>query len=145
MKRYIPGLNQANTSPNGIPDGVVLARVERARCGWDAQKPFYALVFSILEPNPLVGNGFAARLYCTPKELWKLNWFLRDFGYDSELLDRCEIDDQRVIGLEGVVQISHTVMNGTSLLNLEALAPLSRWKEFSNGISTVPFHAEVKR
>jgi hypothetical protein len=25
------------------------------------------------------------RLYCTPGALWKLNWFLRGFGYDSEL------------------------------------------------------------
>jgi hypothetical protein len=37
---------------------------------------------------------FSSRLYCTPKALWKLNWFLRDFGYDNELLDRTEVDDK---------------------------------------------------
>ncbi len=28
------------------------------------------------------------RLYCTPRAMWKLSWFLRDFGYDAELLGR---------------------------------------------------------
>jgi hypothetical protein len=25
-----------------------------------------------------------SRLYCNPKALWKLNSFLRDFGYDTQ-------------------------------------------------------------
>jgi hypothetical protein len=29
------------------------------------------------------------------KALWKLNRFLRDFGYDTELLARDEVDDKR--------------------------------------------------
>jgi len=135
MKRYISGLNRANVSAaEGLPDGLFLARVERAQYRWHTQKPFYAFVFTVLEPKPLVGNGFIGRLYCTPKALWKLNWFLRDFGYDTELLGRDEIDDKNIVGLSGVVKITHSVVNGTSLLNLDGFAPRSQWEELSVGI-----------
>ncbi len=87
-----------------------------------------------LEPKPLAGNRFTGRLYCTPKALWKLNWFLRDFGYDTELLGRDEIDDKNIVGLSGVVKITHSVVNGTSLLNLDGFAPRSQWEELSVGI-----------
>ena len=109
-------------------------RIERAQYRWHAQKPYYGFVFSVLEPKSLAGNRFTARLYCTSKALWKLNWFLRDFGYDTELLGRNEIDDKNLIGLSGVVKISHAVVNGTSLLNLDAFAPTSQWKALSSDI-----------
>ena len=70
-------------------------------------------------------------LYCTPKALWKLNWFLRDFGYDTELLSRDEIDDKNLMGLRGVVKINRAVVNGTSLLNFDGFAPASQWEELS--------------
>ena len=130
MKRILAGLNRANTTaPDGLQDGVLLVRVERAQYHWHAQKPFYAFVFSVLEPKSTAGNRFSARLYCAPKTLWKLNWFLRDFGYDHELLDRDEIDDKNLIGLSGVVKITHSVVNGTSLLTLDSFAPRNRWAE----------------
>lgn len=66
--------------------------------------------------------------------LWKLTWFLRDFGYDSDLLGHDEIDDKNLVGLRGVVKISHTVLNGTTLLNLDGFAPASQWEELS-GVS----------
>jgi hypothetical protein len=69
-----------------------------------------------------------------PKALWKLNWFLRDFGYDTELLGRDEIDDKNLVGLTGVVKITRSVVNGTSLLNLDGFAPRSRWEELAVGI-----------
>ena len=132
MKRYVSGLSQASTSPvEGLLDGLFLVRIERAQYRWHAQKPYFALVFSVLEPRPLAGNRFPGRLYCTPKALWKLNWFLRDFGYDSELLDRNEVDDRNLLGLSGVVKISHAVVNGASLLNLDAFAPASEWPDLS--------------
>jgi len=31
--------------------------------------------------------------------MWKLTWFLRDFGYDAELLGKDEIDDQALVRL----------------------------------------------
>ena len=135
MKRYISGLNQANTSlTKALPDGLFLVRVERAQYRWHAQKPFYFVRFAVLEPTPLAGTAFTGRLYCAPKAMWKLNWFLRDFGYDLELLGRDEIEDKSLIGLRGVVKITHSIVNGTSLLNLDGFAPASQWEELSVGI-----------
>ena len=86
---------------------------------------------AILEPSRFVGHILSSRLYCNPKALWKLNWFLRDFGYDTELLGRDEVDETRLVGLKGVVKISHIIFNGTSLLRLDGFAPASRWEELS--------------
>ena len=66
----------------------------------------------MLGPKALTGQFVTGRLYSTPKALWKLNWFLRDFGYDTELLGRDEIDDRNLVGLCGVVKISHVVLHG---------------------------------
>ena len=130
MRRYLSGLGQASaTSAESLPDGLFLVRVERVQYRWHALKPYYGLVFTVLEPKPLSGNRLSSRLYCNSKALWKLNWFLRDFGYDSELLGRDEIDDKNLIGLCGVIKITHTVINGTSLLNLDGFSQASRWEE----------------
>ena len=135
MKRYISGLNRANASAaDGLQDGLFVVRVERAQYRWHAQKPYYSFVFTVLEPKPLAGSRFIGRLYCTLKALWKLNWFLREFGYDTELLGRDEIDDKNLVGLSGVVKITHSVVNGASLLNLDGFAPRSQWEELSVGI-----------
>ena len=48
------------------------------------------------------------------KALWKLNWFLQDFGYDTEPLGRDEVGESQLVGLSGVVKISHIVLTGTS-------------------------------
>jgi len=136
MRRYVSGLGQASaTSTESLPDGLFLVRVGRVQYRWHAKKPYYAVLFTVLEPRPLSGNRLIGRLYCTAKVLWKLNWFLRDFGYDSELLGRDEIDDKKLIGLCGVIKVTHTVMNGTSLLDLDAFAPASRWEELSSAAS----------
>jgi len=55
--------------------------------------------------------------------MWKLGWFLRDFLYDPELLSQDEIDEHALRGLIGVVKISHTVVNGISLVNFDGFAP----------------------
>jgi hypothetical protein len=93
----------------------------------ERQKPFYSIRFRILEPVEFAGHALTARLYCTSKALWKFSWFLRDFGYDAELFGREEIDDKALVGLSGVVKVSHTVVNGRSLLNLDAFAPAAAW------------------
>ena len=108
-------------------------RVQRAQYRWHATKPFYALRFGLLAPKNYVGCAITARLYCTPKALWKLNWFLRDFGYDAELLARDEVEESNLVGLSGVVKIRHTVVNAASLLNLDGFAPTSQWTEDSAG------------
>jgi hypothetical protein len=135
MRRYVPGLSQASASrDSGLPDGFFLVRIERAQYRWHAQKPYLAVVFSVLEAKVFAGNRFSSRVYCTPKALWKLNWFLRDFGYDTELLDRNEVDDKNLVGLSGVIKITRSVVNGSSLLNLDAFAPASQWQVLSSDL-----------
>jgi len=146
VRRRIQGLHEADQSaPGQVRDGLLLVRVERAHHRWDLRKPFYLVRFSVLEPKELAGHSFAGRLYCTPRALWKLNWFLRDFGYDTELLGRDEIDEKSLAGLCGVVKISHTIVNGASLLNLDGFAPASRWDELSSTVPASTSHAEVAR
>ena len=144
MRRRIQGLHDADQSRAGkIPDGLFLVRVERAQHNWHAQKPYYVLRFAVIEPEQLAGCSITGRLYCTPRALWKLNWFLRDFGYDTELLGRDEIDDKNLVGLRGVVKVSHAVVNGTSLLNLDGFAPAAQWQEPSTIPSTNISGSEV--
>ncbi len=59
--------------------------------------------------------------------MWKFDWFLRDFRYDTDLLGRDEVDEKALIGLRGVVRISHTVLNGHNYLNLSGFAPAEDW------------------
>ncbi|MBZ5690032.1 MAG: hypothetical protein LAP86_34015 [Acidobacteriia bacterium] len=132
MKRQITGLHAADRcAADQIPDGVFLVRVQRVQFRRQAPKPYYTLAMAILEPSRFSGRSLSSRLYCNPKALWKLNWFLRDFGYDSEQLGRDEVDETQLLGLKGVVKISHIVFNGASLLRLDGFAPASRWEELS--------------
>jgi hypothetical protein len=132
MKRRIQGLKEtAQTRADQVPDGVFLVRVDKAQYRWHPQKPFYVLKLSILEPRELAGRTVSGRLYCTPRALWKLSWFLRDFLYDTELLGQDEVDEKALLGLRGVVKISHTTVNGASLLNFDGFAPASQWEELS--------------
>ena len=146
MRRRIQGLHEADlSSASNVRDGLLLVRVERTHHRWDPRKPFYLLRFSILEPKELTGHSVAGRLYCTPRALWKLNWFLRDFGYDTDLLGQDEIDDKNLVGLRGVVKISHVVVNGTSLLNLDGFAPANQWEELSRALPASETQPEVAR
>ena len=134
MKRYVQGLNQANGSDEeGLVEGLYLARVERFSYRWHTRKPYYAATFSVIEPKFLAGSRFCACLYCTPNALWKLNWFLRDFGYDTELLARNEIDERSLVGLSGVVKVTRSVVNGTSFFSLDGFDRRSRWELLSVG------------
>ncbi len=128
MKRRFQGLSSTAQPEPEVPDGVFLVRVERVGYRRNGQKPFYELQLSIVDPAPLKGRSLSGRLYCTPKALWKLSWFLRDFGYDSDLLIRDEIDEKALIGLQGIVKTSYVVIHGRSLLNLDAFAPAEAWE-----------------
>jgi hypothetical protein len=132
MKRQITGLHDADRcAADQILDGVFLVRVQRVQFRRQSPKPYYTLNLAILEPSRFSGGTLSSRLYCNPKALWKLNWFLRDFGYDTELLGRDEVDETQLVGLKGVVKISHIVFNGASLIRLDGFAPASRWEELS--------------
>jgi len=114
-----------------IPDGVFLVRVQRAKFHRQAHKPYYTLTLAILEPSRFAGHVISSPLYCSPKALWKLNWFLRDFDYDTELLGRDEVEETQLVGLTGVVKISHIVVNGASLIRLDGFASAGHWEELS--------------
>jgi hypothetical protein len=78
----------------------------------------------------LPGTSFPANSIAA-KPLWKLTWFLRDFGHDAELLGRDQIDETQLIGLRGVIKISHIVVNGSSLLRLDGFAHSGGWEQLS--------------
>jgi hypothetical protein len=94
VKRHIAGLQGEARHEGDLLEGVFLVRVDGARYCWHPQKPFFSIHFSILEPKELTSRAVAGRLYCTPKALWRLNWFLRDFGYDPDLFGREEVDEK---------------------------------------------------
>jgi hypothetical protein len=145
MKRHVPGLSEtARDSDSEVPDGTFLVRLDSAQHRWHRQKPFYVLRLSILEPEALSGRTIVSRLYCTPKAMWKLGWFLRDFLYDPELLSHDEVDEHALRGLIGIVKISHSVVNGLSLVNFDGFAPASQWKEFCTPASALAVATPTK-
>lgn len=131
MRRHIPGLNAGHDGVSSNLDGLFLVRVERASYRWHPQRPFLALQFRILEPSAFEALLFPSRLYCTERALWKLTWFLRDFGYDPELLTGDQIDEKALLNLRGVVRTSFTTLNGHSHQNLDSFAAASEWEALS--------------
>ena len=146
MKSQVPGLAAStHTSTSEIPDGVYLVRVNGAQFHWHATKPFYVLRLAVLEPSSLAGQPIVGRLYCTQKAMWKLGWFLRDFLYDPELLAHEQVDEKALPGLRGVVRVSHTVIHGISLINLDGFAPASQWEELSTAPIYNPAASKTER
>lgn len=143
MKRHVLGLHGATRDGDNNLEGLFLVRVERAFYRWHPQKPFFTLRLAILEPKEHTGQTISGRLYCTARALWKLRWFLRDFGYDTDLLGRDEVDERALLGLRGVVRVSHTTLNGRCFLNLERFAPAAKWEELSAALVSTPNGQEV--
>jgi hypothetical protein len=130
MRRQIPGLYSRQENRENPLDGLFLVRVERVSYRWQPQKPFLEIRFVVLEPKPFDTRSFFGRLYCTDRALWKLNWFLRDFGYDAELLSRDQVDEKALLNLRGVIRTSRMTMNGRSFQNLDSFAPAADWELF---------------
>ena len=59
------------------------------------------------------------------------------------MLGREEVDEKALSGLRGVVKISHTTVNGTSLLNFDGFAPASQWAELASSSSIKSTGTEV--
>ena len=133
MKRHIPGLNSESKNVEDFLEGLFLVRVDRVNYRWHPQKPCFLIRFAILEPEELRSRCISGRLYCTPKALWRLNWFLRDFGYDTDLLGRDEVDEKVLVGLKGVIRTSRKTLAGRSFLNLDGFAPAAEWESLSTG------------
>ena len=132
MRHQIPGLHSQHQDSETSLAGVFLARVERASYRRHPHKPFVELRLVILEPAPFQGRSFFGRLYCTERALWKLHWFLRNFGYDADLLNRDQVDEKALANLRGVVGISHKIVHGQSYQNLDSFAPASDWEALSH-------------
>ena len=133
MRRHLPGLHSERRDIASNLDGLFLVRVKSASYRWHAHKPFLALQVEILEPAAFNGRSFSGRIYCTERALWKLNWFLHDFGYDQDLLGRAQIDEKALLNLRGVVRTTFTKLNGRSYQNLDAFSPAAEWEDFPNG------------
>jgi hypothetical protein len=133
MRRHIPGLHSGHSDLVSNLDGLFLVRIERASYRWHPQKPFLSLRFRILEPASFEALSFCGRLYCTERALWKLGWFLRDFGYDTELLNRDQVDEKALLNLRGVIRTTFANLNGHSYQNLVSFAPASEWEALSCG------------
>ena len=145
MKRQIRGLAEiGRDSRPETPDGIFLVRIDGAQFRWHASKPFYVLRLAIIEPRGWAGRPVTGRLYCTQKAMWKLGWFLRDFLYDPELLAHEQVDEKALRDLRGVVKISHTVINGTSLINFDGFAPASQWEELSVSFVSSPARPKLE-
>jgi len=131
MKRHIPGLNTGAKRADDFLEGLFLVRVDRVNYRWHPQKPCFLIRFAILEPEDLRSRCISGRIYCTPKALWRLNWFLRDFEYDRDLLGRDEVDEKALLGLKGVIRTSHKTLAGRSFQNLNGFAPITEWEHLS--------------
>ena len=128
MKRQIQGLHLNQRGVENKLEGLFLVRMDKARYRWHPQKPFVEIQFVILEPKPFEARFLTGRLYCTERALWKLNWFLRDFGYDAQLLKDDKVDEKALRNLRGVIRTSYTTLNGRAYQNLDAFAPEADWE-----------------
>ena len=128
MRRHIPGLHSDQQDPENDLNGLFLVQIRGAAYRWHRQKSYLEIRFIILEPESSGSRTFSGRLYSTDRALWKLNWFLRDFGYDTDLLSRDQVDEKSLLNLRGVVRTSHTTLNGRSYQNLDAFAPAAEWE-----------------
>ena len=132
MKRQIPGLHNETNRGDDFLEGMFLVRVDHARYNWHREKPFFSIRFAVLEPKQCSSRSITGRIDCTPKALWRLNWFLRDFAYDTDLLGRDEVDEKALLGLKGIIRTSRRTLAGRSFLNLDGFAPTAEWEELSS-------------
>jgi hypothetical protein len=142
MKRHIPGLHSRQQNRDLPLEGLFLVRVEWASYRWHPQKAFLQVRFVVLEPVSFERRSFSGRLYCSERALWRLHWFLRDFGYDMELLSQDQMDEKALINLRGVVRTTYKNLNGHTFQNLEAFAPDSEWAEL---VEATVVHAQEQQ
>lgn len=144
MRIKIPGLNHTREKLP-LVEGLYRARVVRFEPAGHAPNPCRTASFLILEPAAYKGRHVRTRLYCHDRALWKLRWFLSDFGYDAELLAAEELDDRRVVGLEGVIRLAYWGTDGSRRLDVEGFAPTERWTELCFSPAPSPATAEAAR
>ena len=140
MIRKLSGLNINNCESAPELNGFFLVKVENASYRWHPQKPFLMIRFAILQPEGHRDQAFSGRIYCSQRALWRLSWFLRDFGYDQELLAREQLDEKALANLKGIVRTSVTRFRGGFYQTLEGFAPAADWEHIPQ-----PQQAEASR
>lgn len=130
MLIHVEGLNQEDKR-KPLVEGPYRARVVRCETPGHAARPCRAVTFLILEPALYAGQYVKTRLYCHERALWKLRWFLTDFGYDRELMAGEVLDDRQVVGLEGVIRLAYWGSDGHRRLDVQGFARAERWAELS--------------
>ena len=130
MRTKIQGLSQPSER-TPLAEGLYRARVVRFQPAGHAAKPCRTATFLILEPAASSGRYIRTRLYCHDRALWKLRWFLSDFRYDTKLMAAEELDDRRVVGLEGVIRLAYWGTDGRRRLDVQGFAQTERWPEIS--------------
>ena len=144
MKRRLPGLSKRIRVGEEPPAGRYLVELTRARYCWQKKKPFLAIAFRVLQPGAFAGGEISTRLYCTAKELWKLSWFLSDFGYDTDSLERDEIDEKKLRGLRGVVHVTYTnTSRKEDGCSLDGFAPVGRWNDIASPLDSRSLNREI--
>lgn len=144
MRIKIQGLSQPNErSP--LVEGLYRARVVRFEPAGHAANPCRVANFLILAPEKFAGRHVRTRLYCHERALWKLRWFLSDFGYDSELFASEELDDRRVIGLAGVIRLAYWGTDGHRRSDVQGFAPAVRWTEQAPEVTARALDSEGAR
>ena len=103
----------------------------RASYRWHPQKPSSRCALSFSSLRASQHDRFPVGFTASERALWKLNWFLRDFGYDSDLLSRDQVDEKALLNLRGVIRTSPITFNGHSFQNLDSFAPAADWEELS--------------
>ena len=132
MKRQVPGLADATRdSRPDVPDGIFLVRVDGAQFRWHAQKPFYVLRLSILSPTFLPIGPSSAVCTAPRRRCGNSAGSFAIFSMTPKCWHTSRSTKKSLPGLRGVVKISHTMVNGISLINLDGFAPASQWEELS--------------
>ncbi len=140
MKRSLPGISATvEDSRPEVPDGIFLARLDQAQHRWHSQKPHYLLRLLIVEPKQFAGLSIISRLYCTPRAMWKLGWFLLQQGV--QLLERFVQDGRIQITrpqTQQQMQFNRTLPSGNSFVSfvdaigeLDGSPCLLEWKTSS--------------
>jgi hypothetical protein len=127
MKGAFPGLSNATLPAGLVPEGLYLVQVRKASLRKSGEKPFLQVEFGVIEPLAVYDRIIRTRLYCTPRALWKLQWFLRDFDYGLQSAGKDEINDKDLLQLSGVIKVSYHDVNGRTWVNLDGFAPKSSW------------------
>jgi len=112
-----------------LVEGLYRARVVHFEPTGHATQPCRAALFLIIDPSEYAGRHVHTRLYCHDRALWKLRWFLKNFASDPEVLTADELDDRRVVGLEGINPLAYCGSDDQQKLDVQGFAPAEWWPD----------------